>query len=227
MMGDRLAVLHDRRDQILAEIVGGVRVGGVLAQEVEQEFGVEHVDAHRGERHVGLAGHRRRILGLFEEVDDPVGLVDVHHAEARRLLARDFEAADGDVRAALDVLGEHLLVVHLVDVVARQNDDVARRVVLDDVDVLIDRIRRTEVPGVFRDALARRQHVEALVALGTEEVPAAGQVPDEAVGLVLGRHPDAADARVQRVRQREVDDAGLPAEIDRRFRPAVCQLHQP
>ena len=38
------------------------------------------------QRHVGLAGHARRVLGLLEEGDDAVLLVDVHDAEARRLL---------------------------------------------------------------------------------------------------------------------------------------------
>jgi hypothetical protein len=62
---------------------------------------------------------------------------------------------------------------------------------------------------------------EGLVAFRTEEVPAALQVPDQAVGLVLGRHRDAADAGIERVRQGEVDDAELAAKIDRRFGPHI------
>ena len=105
------------------------------------------------------------------------------------------------------VLLQHQLVVHLVDVVAGEQHDVTRIVALDDVDVLIHRVRRAEVPLVLGNALARRQDVEAFVALGAEEVPAALQVPDQAVRLVLGRHRDAADAGIQRVGQREIDDA--------------------
>ena len=67
-------------------------------------------------------------------------------------------------------------------------------VALDDVDVLIDRISGPEIPHGLRDALARREDVEALVTLGTEEIPAHLQVADEAVGLVLGGDRDAADA---------------------------------
>ena len=51
-------------------------------------------------------------------------LVDMHDAEAGRLHARHFEAADGDVGAGVDVLPQHQLVVHLVDVVAGQDDHV-------------------------------------------------------------------------------------------------------
>ena len=83
------------------------------------------------------------------------------------------------------------------------------------------------IPLVLGDALARRQDVEALVALGAEEVPAALEMADQAVRLVLGGHRDAADAGVERVRQREVDDAGLAAEIDRGLGAPVGQLHQP
>ena len=52
--------------------------------------------------------------------------VDVHDAEAARLRARHLDAADRHVRALLDVLLQHRLVVHLVDVVAGEHDDVLR-----------------------------------------------------------------------------------------------------
>ena len=99
------------------------------------------------------------------------------------------------------------------------------RVALDDVDVLVDRVGGAEVPHRLGDALARGQDVEALVALGPEEVPAALQVADQAVRLVLRGDRDAADAGIERVRQREVDDARLAAEIDRRLGAPVGQLH--
>ena len=80
---------------------------------------------------------------------------------------------------------------------------------------------------VLRHALARRQDVEAFVALGAKEIPAALQMADQAVRLVLRRHRHAADAGIQRVRQREIDDAQLAAEIDRRLGAPVGQFHQP
>ncbi len=161
----------------------------------------------------GLSGHAGRIGRLLQEGDQPVLRVHVHHAEAGRLHARDFEAADGDVRTGLHVLLQHRLVVHLVDVVAGEQDDVLRGVALDDVDVLIHGVGRAGIPGGFADALAGGQDVEALVALGPEEVPAALQVADQRVRLVLRGHADAADAGVQGIGQGEVDDAALAAEI--------------
>ena len=100
-------------------------------------------------------------------------------------------------------------------------------IALDDVDVLKDRVGGAEIPHCLGDALAGRQDVEALVALGPEEVPAALQVADQAVRLVLRGDRDAADAGIERVREREIDDARLAAEIDRGLGAPVGQLHQP
>lgn len=166
------------------------------------------------------------IGGLFHEVDDPAGLVHVHHAEARRLRARDLDAADGHVGAGGDVLLQHDLVVLLVDVVAGENDDVLRVVALDDVDVLRHGVGGAEIPLVLGHALRGRQDVEALVALGAEEVPAVLEVPDQAVRLVLGGDGDAPDPGVQGVRQREIDDPALAAEVDGRLGASVGQFLQ-
>jgi len=125
------------------------------------------------------------------------------------------------------MLLEHDLVVHFIDVVAGEDDDVLGRVGLDDVDVLVDGIRRAGIPLILRDALAGREDVEALVAPGPQEVPAVLKMPDEAVGLVLGGDADAADARIDRIRQSEVDDPGLAAEIDGGLGAAVGQFEQP
>ncbi len=62
----------------------------------------------------GMPAGRR----LLDEGDDLVGGVDMHDAEARGLHARHFEAAHRHVRRGIDVLAQHQLVIHLVDVVA-------------------------------------------------------------------------------------------------------------
>ena len=62
---------------------------------------------------------------------------------------------------------------------------------------------------------------------GPKEVPAHLQMPNEAMGLVLGRDRDPADAGVHGVRQREIDNARLAAKIDRRLGAPVGQFHQP
>ena len=83
----------------------------------------------------------------------------------------------------------------------------SRAIGLDDVDVLVDGVGGAFIPLRFRDALAGRQDVEALVALGPQEVPAALQMADQRMRLVLGGDAEAADAGIERVGEREVDDA--------------------
>lgn len=78
----------------------------------------------------------------------------------------------------------------------------------------------------FGHALRGRQNVKAFVTLWTEEVPAALQVADEGVSLVLRGDADAANAGIQRVRKCKIDNAGLAAKINRWFCPAVCQFLQ-
>ena len=107
------------------------------------------------------------------------------------------------------MLLQHELVVHFIDVIARQHDDVFGVVALDDVDVLINRVGGAEIPAVLGNALARGQDIEALVADGAQEVPAAQEMPDQAMRLVLRGDGDMPDARVEGVRQSEIDDARL------------------
>ena len=151
----------------------------------------------------------------------------MHDAERTGLGTRDLDAADRDVGLALDVLLDHRAIVHLVDMVAGQHDHPARRVPLEDVEVLIDSVGGAGVPLVVGGALARRQDVEALVARGTQEAPALLQVPDQAVRLVLGGDADPPDARVDGVRQREVDDPATAAEMHGGLGAAVGEFMEP
>ena len=130
-----------------------------------------------------------------------------------RLGERD--AADGDrhVGAVAAVGGHERLVVHLVDVVAGEDEDRVGRVVLDDVDVAQDRVGRAAVP--LGDAAARDVRLEQLDAAPVAvEVPrpAEADVVVERARVVLGQHDDVVDVRVDAVRQREVDDPVLAAE---------------
>ena len=201
-------------------------IGGVALELLDEKLGLEDVDAHAAQRLIGLAGHWRRLSRLLQEGEDGVFFVDVHDAEAFGLLERGFEAAHRHVGLRLDVLLEHFLVVHLVDVIAGEHHHVLRRVALDDVDVLIDRVGGAEIPHRLGDALRSRQNVEALVSLRTEEVPSVLQMSDQAMSLVLRGDGDAVDAGVERVRQDEIDDARFAAEVDGGLDAAVGQFHQ-
>jgi hypothetical protein len=73
---------------------------------------------------------------------------------------------------ALDVLGEQPRVVHLVDMVAGEDQHVLRRVAAQDVEVLVHGVRRFPLIPVERDALLRRQQLDELVETAVEKAPA-------------------------------------------------------
>ena len=204
-----------------------MRIGGVAAQLLVKKFRLENINPHADERAVGMARHRRRIPRFFHERENAVVLVDMHDAEAGRLAARYFKTADRHIGALVHMLLQHRLVIHFINMVAGEQHDIFRVIALDDVEVLIDGVGRAEIPVIFRDALARRENVEAFVTLGAKEAPAALQMADEAVRLILRRDADAPDAGIERIGEREIDDARLAAEIDRGLGAPVGQLHQP
>ena len=54
--------------------------------------------------------------------------------------------------------GEHLTVVHLVDVVAGENEDIIGVIAVDEIEVLVDGIGGSLVPVRTRFSLIRRQY---------------------------------------------------------------------
>ena len=125
------------------------------------------------------------------------------------------------------MVGEYLSVIHLVDMVAGQDQDVVRFVRAQDVEILVHRVGCTEIPVLFRNALRGGQDVDELLEAAVEETPAALDVPDQTVGLVLRRHADAPDPGIHAIRQGKIDDAELAAKRHGRFGAPVGQVFQP
>ena len=70
----------------------------------------------------------------------------VHDAKAGSLIERHVDDRDGRVRAGLLVLLEHFVVIHLVDMVAGQDQHILRVVLIHEADVLVNGIRRALIP---------------------------------------------------------------------------------
>ncbi len=122
----------------------------------QQDVGVEDVDAHRGVHHLRVEG-RADVggLGLFLKAEDLAVAGYLDDAELRDLVGADGQGGEGDLGAGVLVLLQHAGVVHLVDVVARKDDDVLGLFGADGVDVLVDGVGGALVPG-FGDALHGR-----------------------------------------------------------------------
>ena len=110
--------------------------------------------------------------------------------------------------------GQHVGIVHLVDVVAGEDDHVLGVVHIDEAQVLIDGVGGALVPGAALGALVGGQDMDA--AGGAVQVPglAAADIAVQLQGAVLGQHAHGVDAGVGAVGQGKVDDAVLAAKGD-------------
>ena len=133
-----------------------IGVSSVLTQSVDQILRGEHVVAHRGQ-HLGRIIRQAppRSSASRGILDDAVFAVD--DAECRSQLDRLTDAGDRGGQARIDVVLDHLREVHAVDVVRTDDDDVLGRLVVDDVQRLVDGVRAAQVPGGARDAAEPEQ----------------------------------------------------------------------
>ena len=140
-------------------------------------------------------------------------------------LERDRERGDREVVAALLVEREHGIHVHQVDVVAAENADVRRLLVEDQVEILVDGVRRAAEP-VRPAAHLGRDRIDELPDVERES-PGADDVLDERVRLELGEDLDLRETRVHEVVQDEVDDPVAAAERHGRLRAVAREWEQP
>jgi hypothetical protein len=101
-------------------------------------------------------------------------------------------------------------------VISGEHEHVLRVMRVHDVDVLVHRVRGTPVPVAAR-LLLRGNHFDEFAELAAHVTPAAMDVLDQRLRLVLREHRDLADPGVHAVRQHEVDDAEFAPEWRRRF----------
>ena len=195
-------------DDVFAEVVGGAGVGLVVDEVLPQLGPGEDIDAHGGQVALGVGG-------FLLELVDTVVLVHVHDAEAGGLLHGDLQHGDGAGRPRFLVQVDHVGVVHLVDMVAGQDDHIFRVIQVQKADVLIDGVGGALVPG----ALVPLTHVggeDMYAAVGPVQVPglAVAQVAVQLQGPVLGEDTYGVDAGIDAVGEREINDAVFAAEGD-------------
>ena len=209
------------RDDVLAEVVarvGVLRVGGDLLIE---RLRVEDVVAHRDEAVPGVSRDGLRVLRLLLEADHHAVLVNLDDAEAVRGLLGDPYRRDGEHSALRLVEVQHLRHVHLVDVVGAEHADAGGLHLLDEGDVLVDRVSRAVVPALAHPHLRRDGLDEA--PGDAAHVPALFEVHVEGLRLELGQDVDLDDVRVDQVVQHEVDEAVAPAVWNSRLASGNCE----
>ncbi len=191
------------------------------ADDVDQRLRVEDVVAHRGEHPRRVAGHGRRVAGLFVEGDDLAVSRRLDDAELRSFVDRHRDGRDRDTGADLHVMLDHLAGIHVVDVIGAEHAHDVGSLVADEVEVLIDRVGGTAEP--LRAAAHLGRHGRDVVAEQRREPPCLADVAVEAVALVLREHDDLQEPRVGEVRQHEIDDSIAAPERHRRLGPVGRQ----
>ena len=191
-----------------------------------EELGVEHINAHTGQRFVRLTGYRRGLRRFFGKAGDLPGRVDAHHAEGGGFRQRNFQTSHRHIRPFFDMLGQQFAVIHPVDVIAAQNHDVLGIVTLHDVDVLKNGIGGALIPGFIGGALLRREQFDEFLETPVEKTPAMLDMADQALCFVLRYHADAPETGIDAIGKRKVDDAEFAAERNCRFGAPIGQLMQ-
>ena len=101
----------------------------------------------------------------------------------------------------------------------------ARVLSRDRVEILKDRVRRSEIP-VLADSFLRAENLDELAELVGDNAPAHPDVAAERERLVLQGDEYLPQPRVDAVAEREVDDPVRTAEIHRRLGPLFRQRIQ-
>ena len=146
------------------------------------------------------------------EIRDPLVLVGDHDAEALCLFHRNRHDRDRHIRIVLLVEVEHGLIVHLVDVIARENQHIVRVVGLHVGEILVNGVRRAGVPLGALLLFIGRKNRDAADQLVQIPRNSDADVRIELERHVLGQHAHGVNTGIDAVREREIDDAVLSAE---------------
>ena len=206
-------------DDVAAEIVGRIPVLSILSQPLEEDGGAKGIDCSGGQG----AG---RLLWLLLKTNNPLLLIHDQDTEARGLLGPDLNGGDGEVRLMLLVEAQQQLIVHTVDVVAGQDQEVVRIVVPYPIQVLIHCIGRILIPvRILASHVGLEQGHPPAHAI---QVPgaAASDVIVERTGAILGEDPHGVDVGMDAIGEHEVNDPVLTSEGHRWLGPFVGQHTQ-
>src|SRR5258708_27792367 len=98
----------------------------IAAELLEQEIGVEYVNPHRGQTAGRVARHRVGMFRFLEKIGHAVLRVDPYDAELVSFGQWYGNTPDRHVGLGLYMLAEQLGIIHLVNVIARENHYVIR-----------------------------------------------------------------------------------------------------
>ena len=181
-----------------------------LQERFLQNLPGENIDTHRSQIASGM-------FRLFFKVRDLTVLIGDHHAEAAGFLNRDRHAGNGNIRFVRLVEIEHNLIIHLIDVVAAQDQDIIRIEGFHVSQILQNGIGRTRVPFTVRTFFIRRK--DRHTADITVQIPRDSDtdMTVQPQRLILCKYPNRVHTGVDAIAQRKINDTVFPAECHGRL----------
>src|SRR5260370_8618362 len=104
MMSYGAPVFNNIWDDVLAEVMGRIWIFRIASKFIEQEFGIENIDSHAGERFVGLPRHGWRIGWFFQERLDHIVFIDVDDPKPAGFASCPLHTADGTIPSLFSIL---------------------------------------------------------------------------------------------------------------------------
>ena len=114
--------------------------------------------------------------------------------------------------------GQHLGVIHLINVVAGEDHNIVGIIEIHKADILVNGVRSSLEPlALLSAALVGGQNISAAVPAVQIPRAAGADIAVELEGLVLGQHAHSVDAGVGAVGEGKVDDPVFAAKGDAGF----------
>lgn len=145
------------------------------------------------------------------------------HPKLRSLFLRHGDRGDGRLRTLVHMELDHLADVHAVDVIGAEDRHVMRIGLLDQVDVLMQRVGCAAIPVLAGGPHLRGHRDDEVLLQQPAHFPSFTQVLQQALALELDQNVDGIDPRVDQVAQDEVDDTISSPEGRGRLGPLLGQ----
>ena len=199
--------------------VGTLSIG---PQDIGQKRGVEGVVAHRNQTEFRIPGHAGRLRGFLEEAFDSAFPINRNHTKGLGAFAPNGKASDTGLGADFQMKLNHLLDIHLVDVISAEHGYHIRPESAQQLYVLVDGIGRPPIPVITHLHLGGN-HLNKAVVPGHAVHPTVLDVLQHRLCLVLGQNVDGGNVGVHQIAEHKIDNPIAPPERHRRLRPVTRQ----
>ncbi len=198
-------------NDVSAKVVIAGLIGRVFGQQFLESVHGNHIDAHGCPRQIVMTDDGIGILRFLGEFHDSIGVVGGQNTEFVGPFDGYVDHPDRDVGFTLFVIRDHRTIVHLVNMIAGEDQHMGGAMRLDELDVLIHRVRGSAIP-VRPDLLLSRNQLDEFTQLAAQVTPATLDVLDEGLRFVLREHGNLPNTGIDAIRQHEIDNPKLPAE---------------